>query len=148
MSERADQSQDAWAAASQARRPRALIVIAVLLTGEALLIWAAVAWLVFELLTTTPASLAGAAAILVLVLLAALWVSAVALHSLRHRSWIRGAAVTWQLVQIAVAIGCFQGLYARVDLGWALLVPSIVVIVLLFTPQVVAATTNAAGRRN
>ena len=81
-----------------------------------------------------------AIAILVLLLIAATWVSAIALNVLRHRSWIRGAAVTWQLVQIAVAFGAFQGMYARPDIGWALLVPSIVVIVLLFVPSVMAAT--------
>lgn len=108
--------------------------------------WAAAAWLVFELLTATAASLASAAAILVLVLITALWVSAIARGALRRRSWIRGAAFTWQLVQIAVAIGFFQGLYARADLGWALLVPSLAVIVLLFTPQVIAATRTAPTR--
>jgi hypothetical protein len=43
-------------------------------------------------------------------------------------------------VQIFVAIGCFQGLYARPDLGWALLVPSVLVLVLLFTRSVIEAT--------
>lgn len=143
MNEHADQGQNAHEEAPVARRPLALLALAALLAAEALLVWLAVAWLVFELLTATPASLAGAVAILVLVVVAALWVSAIAWGALRARSWIRGAALTWQLVQIFVAIGCFQGLYARVDLGWALLLPSLAVIVLLFTPRVLAATRPA-----
>ena len=50
--------------------------------------------------------------------------------------------MTWQLVQVFVAIGCFQGLYARPDLGWALLIPSVLVIVLLFTRSVLEATSR------
>jgi hypothetical protein len=50
--------------------------------------------------------------------------------------------VTIQILQIAVAVGSFQGLYARPDLGWALLVPALAGIVLVLTPQVVKATTR------
>lgn len=145
MSKQPDQSQDAWAEARAGHWPRALVIVAVLLAGEALLLWATLVWLVFELITAIPTSMASAVAMLVLVLIAALWVSAIAFNTVRRRSWIRGAALTWQLVQIAVAIGCFQGIYARAELGWALLVPSIVVISLLFTPPVVAATRNPDG---
>ena len=148
MSKQPDQSRDARAAARVGRRPRALVVVAVLLTGEALLLWTTLVWLVFELITAIPTSLARAGAILVLVLIAALWVSAIAFNTVRRRSWIRGAALTWQLVQIAIAIGCFQGLYARAEVGWALLVPSFVVISLLFTSPVVAATRNAQRRQD
>ncbi|MBC7441792.1 MAG: hypothetical protein H7311_04605 [Ramlibacter sp.] len=140
---RSDHSRGAADRAGRARRPRALVLLAALLWAEATLLWVAVVWLVLELLTATPTSLASAVAILILVIVAAAWVSAVAVNSLRRRSWIRGAAVTWQLVQIAVAVGCFQGLYARPDLGWALLIPSVVVLGLLFTPRVIAETTTS-----
>ncbi|TFD77377.1 hypothetical protein E3T48_09045 [Cryobacterium fucosi] len=122
-----------------------MLLLATLLAAEAALLWAAAAWLVLELIMATPVSLASALAILVLVLIAAAWVTAIAINSLRRRTWIRGAAVTWQLVQIAVAVGCFQGLYARADLGWALLLPSLAVLALLFMPRVIAATTSAPG---
>ncbi|MFT2818020.1 hypothetical protein [Leifsonia sp. A12D58] len=121
-------------------RPTGLKVLFALIVAEALLLWGVVCWQIIELLTDTPASMSSAIAILVILLIAAVWVTAIALNVLRRRSWIRGAAVTWQLVQVAVAIGCFQGIYARPDIGWALLIPSIVVLVLLFTPSVLAAT--------
>ncbi|TFD74120.1 hypothetical protein E3T54_15085 [Cryobacterium sp. Sr8] len=140
MNEHADQSREGASEPSGTRRPPSLLALTALLAAEALLLWVAAGWLVFELLTETPASAASAVAILVLVLIAALWVSAIARGALRGRPWIRGAALTWQLLQVFVAIGCFQGLYARPDLGWALLLPSIAVIVLLFTPRVLAAT--------
>ena len=140
MNEHADQSREGASEPSETRRPPSLLALTALLAAEALLLWVAAGWLVFELLTETPASVASAVAILVLVLIAAIWVSAIARGALRGRPWIRGAALTWQLLQVFVAIGCFQGLYARPDLGWALLLPSIAVIVLLFTPRVLAAT--------
>ena len=137
-----DPSQDGLDEPKPARRSRALIALALLLAAEAALLWAAVVWLILELLTDQPASLASALAILVLTVVAALWVSAIVVGTLRGRTWIRAAAVTWQLVQVFVAIGCFQGLYARPDLGWALLIPSVLVIVLLFTRSVVEATSR------
>jgi len=113
-----------------------------LLALEAVALWALSGWLVFELLTQTPASLGGGLAILALAVIAAVWVSAITIGALARRPWIRGGAVTWQLVQIMVAIGSFQGTYARPDVGWAILLPSLVVLVLAFTPKIVAATSH------
>jgi hypothetical protein len=137
-----DPSQDGLNPSSPARRSRAHILLVVLLAAEALLLWALVVWLILELLTDQPTSYGSAVAILVLVIVAALWVTAITWGALRGRSWIRAAAVTWQLVQVFIAIGSFQGLYARPDLGWALLIPSVLVIVLIFTRSVVEATST------
>jgi hypothetical protein len=142
VSEWAGQDRGAAPAGPGARRPRSLLILALLLAAEAALLWVAAAWLVMELITSRPASLGGALVILAIVLVAAGWVSAIAGSAWRGRSWIRGAAVTWQLLQLAVAVGCFQGLYARPDLGWALVIPSLLVIGLLFTKPVLAATTR------
>jgi hypothetical protein len=123
------------------RRSRAHNVLVLLLGIEAALLWAVVAWLILELLTDQPSSFASALAILLIAVIAAAWVTTITVATLRGRSWIRAAAVTWQLVQVFIAIGAFQGLYARPDLGFALLVPSVLVVVLLFTRSVVEATT-------
>ena len=79
---------------------------------------------------------------IVLAILAAVWLIVTAVSTLRARSWIRASAVTWQVLQIAVAIGSFQGLYARPDLGWALLVPALVGIGLALSPGVIRATSR------
>ncbi|GAA3892598.1 hypothetical protein GCM10022381_37840 [Leifsonia kafniensis] len=144
MNDQPDPINSAAARAPRPVRPPALRLIIVLLAAEALLLWVAVAWLVLELLTATPSSLGGALVILGIVVIAAIGVSAIAAGAARGRSWMRSPAVTWQLMQIAVAVGCFQGLYARPDLGWALLIPSLLVLVLLFTPRVIDATRNTA----
>jgi len=56
-----------------------------------------------------------------------------------RRWWSRAAAIVWQILQLSVAIGAFQGLFARADVGWALLVPAIIIIgLLLWTPVRIA----------
>lgn len=119
------------------------VVLVVLLFAEAALLVAAFGWLVFEIVTVRPVSYASALAIIVLAGLCAAWLLLVAVFTLKRKSWVRAAALTWQVLQIAVALGCFQGLYARPDIGWALLVPAIAVIVLLFAPSL----SNNRARR-
>lgn len=117
-----------------------LTVLALIVFAECALLVAAVVFLVVELLVATPSSYATAIALTVLVAIGAIWVGVIAVNLLRRNAWTRGAAVVWQILQIAVAIGMFQGAYARPDLGWLLLIPSIVVLALLFTPSVRDAT--------
>jgi hypothetical protein len=136
------------AAPARERHPATLLVLAALLALEALALWLVAGWELIELLTQPAASEAGAIALLVLVIIAATWVSAIAVNVLRSRGWIRGAAVTWQVVQVAVGIGFLQGVDANIGLGLALIIPSILVVGLLFTPSVLAATgAKDAGAR-
>ena len=123
-------------------RPPALLALAVILFLEAALVTGLAGWLLIELLTVTPESFATAVAIFVLTLLAAIWVIVTAVGILRRRGWARASTVTIQILQIAVAVGCFQGLVARPDLGWALLIPALVAGVLALAPSVVRATVR------
>ncbi|GIT81068.1 hypothetical protein LLS1_27370 [Leifsonia sp. LS1] len=123
-------------------RPPALIALAVILFLEAALVTGLAGWLLVELLTVTPESFATAIAIFILTLLGAIWVIVTAAGILRKRGWARASTVTIQILQIAVAVGCFQGLVARPDLGWALLIPALVAGVLALTPSVVRATVR------
>jgi hypothetical protein len=123
--------------------PPLLIALSILLFLEALLVAGLAAWLLIDLLTVRPESYPGAIAIVVLVGVAAVWVTATAIAAVRARGWSRASAVTIQILQIAIAVGSFQGFYARTDLGWALLVPAVIGVVLALTPQVTRATTQA-----
>jgi hypothetical protein len=120
-----------------ARRSPLLSLLTGLLAVEAAAVVVLTLYLVFELLTSPADSFAAAVALIVVVALAAIWLIAIVVGALRRQPWIRGAAVTWQLVQIAVAVGAFQGIFARPDIGWLLLVPSLAVLALLFSPPVV-----------
>ena len=122
------------------RRPALLLLLAVLLALECAALVAVACYLVVELLVARPDSFASAIALLVLDLLAAIWVGTIAVHTLRGRSWIRGGAITWQVLQIAVGISSFQAPFSRPDVAWLLILPAATVIILLFSPTVIAAT--------
>ena len=121
-------------------RPRLLVALAAVLFLEAALLALLAGYLVFELVTEVPTSLGSALAILVFVLISSAWLIAMAVGTLRAQSWVRAAALTWQVLQIAVAVGSFQGLFARSDIGWVLLFHALVVIALLFSRSVMIAT--------
>ena len=110
--------------------------------GESLLVTGLAVWLLVELLTVTPESYTTAVAIFVLVVLAAGWLILTLVGILRLRGWARASTVTIQILMLAVAVGSFQGLFARPDVGWALLIPAVVAGVLALTPSVVRATTR------
>lgn len=124
----------------------ALIVVSGILLIEAAALVALTLWLLVDLVALEPTSYATAIALLVLVALAALWMGAVAVASLRRAPWTRAAAIVWQVLQISIAVGAFQGFFARPDIGWLLLVPAVTVIgLLLWTPVRVAYTRSDAG---
>ncbi len=116
-----------------------LAVLAVLLFAECALLVVSTGYLVVELLTVVPESYPSALFLTVLTAVAAGWLGAIAIGAVRRRSWIRGAAIVWQVLQGGVAIACFQGIFAQPMIGWVLLVPALFVLVVLFTPPVVAA---------
>jgi hypothetical protein len=123
-------------------RSPAVVLLVILLFAECALLAAATVYLVVELIVATPSSFASAAALVVLTAIATAWLGFIAGNVLRGRAWTRGAAIVWQVLQGAIAIGCFQGMFAQPTIGWLLLVPALVVLVLLFTPPVVAATSR------
>ena len=126
-------TRDAAAPAGGVRA--ALVVVSVLLLLEAAAVIALLVWLIADLITLQPSSFATAVALIVLVAIGAAWLVAVALASLRRRPWARASAIVWQVLQLSIAVGAFQGLFARPDIGWVLLVPAITVIgLLLWTP--------------
>lgn len=125
------------------RKHPLVVTLAVIVLAECALLVVAVVYLIVELFVETPASFASAIALTFLVIIAAIWLAVVGVNILRCRPWVRGATVVWQILQIAVAVGCFQGVFAEPAIGWALLVPAVVAFILVFTPPVVAATARA-----
>jgi hypothetical protein len=112
---------------------------------ESAALFAATIYLVVEVLVAPSDSVSSAIALAVVVAIAAIWVALIAVNSLRHRAWIRGAAIVVQVLLIALAIGSFQGVLPRADIGWVLLIPAVAVMVLLFTKPVVASTSLRDG---
>ena len=138
--ERADGDMPAAASVSGGVKA-ALVTVSALLFLEAAALVGIVVWLIVDLIALQPSSYATAIALIVLVVIGAVWVGAVAVASVRRAPWSRAAAIVWQILQVSIAVGAFQGLFARADVGWLLLVPAITVIgLLLWTPVRLAYT--------
>lgn len=124
------------------RRPPQLRALAAAIGLEAVGLVALTGVLIVDLFIARADSFVSAVALTAVTAIGAAWLVVMALHTLKGRSWIRAAAVTVQILLIALAIGSFQGIFARPDIGWLLLAPAAVVLVLLFTPAVIAATAR------
>ncbi|WP_286344224.1 hypothetical protein [Frondihabitans sucicola] len=124
------------------RRPGLLWLLIVLLTGEFLLMVVVSIALIAQVFTAHADSLAAGLAILVLALVATVWLGFIVVAAWNGKAWMRGASIVWQVLMFAVGIGCFQGLTATPAVGWALVVPAVLIVVLLVSPPVVTATTN------
>ena len=117
-------------AVSENRRPGTLTALIVIVGLEAIALIVATAWLAFEIAVATPESMATAVALAVTCAIAAAGVCWLTVSLVRRRSTVRGAVLVWQLM---------QGIFARPDIGWALLLPAIIGFVLVLTPSVSAA---------
>jgi hypothetical protein len=142
VSDARDVDDSAENSGSRGRHHPLVVLLAAVLFIEAVALAGATVVLIFELLVATPDSFPSAVALTVFVAIAAVWVFVIAVNSLRGRAWIRGAAIVVQVLLAALALGSFTGLGARVDIGWLLLAPAIIVLVLLFTKPVLAETSR------
>jgi hypothetical protein len=124
------------------RRHPLVIVLSLLLWLECAFLGYLTVFLVVSTVVAHPASYATAVAIAVLAAMAAVWLGVLAFNAVRHRPWVRSGAIVWQVLQIGIAIASFQGLFSQTDVGWLVLIPAVAVLVLVFTPSVVAATAR------
>ena len=124
------------------RRPALLWVLAVLLTAEFVLMAVLAVVIVIGLADGGAGSLGGGIALAIIVVIAAVSLAAMVVGTVRGQSWIRAAAIVWQVLQIAVGIGALQGAVAQPAWGWPLIGVGVVAFILLFTPSVVAATRH------
>lgn len=138
-------SDDTSSSPGRRTPPVQLVVLFAILLGEGAGLAVLTVLLIVDLLTVVPDSYASAIGITVLSAIGAAALVALAVQTVRGRPWVRGAIVTLQLIQLAIAVGCFQELVGRADLGVALLVPALLALVLLFTPPVIAATARRDG---
>lgn len=126
---------------STTRRPALLWVLVVLLTIEFLGVAALAVVLLLETLTAASASAGAGVALTVIGFVAAAWLGAIVVGTLRGQAWIRAAAIVWQVLQVAVGVGALQGQVAQPGWGWPLIVLAAVVLLLLFAKPVVTLTS-------
>jgi ABC-type transport system involved in multi-copper enzyme maturation permease subunit len=128
---------------TQEKRPIGLNIAALLVGLEGLFIGALAARLGLALVSGETKSFVTSVALFALVAAAAIWIIFVSVHLFRGQRWSRSAGFFWQLVQLAVATGSFSGQFGSQAIGWSLIIPSVLVIGLLLSKKVVAATMGA-----
>lgn len=87
-------------------------------------------------------------ALFALVAAATVWLFFIAVGLWRGKRWARSAALFWQLIQLSVASASFSGQFGSAVIGWSLIVPSVLVLVLVFTKSVVKATMAQMDRED
>lgn len=118
------------------RRPRAASALAVLLFVEAIAMLVLAGWLVFEALVGPAGQLGATLFLAVLGLGGAFLLLQAGRGVLDGRSWSRSATVVWQVLQMGVALGTYDGAEGPVPLALALFVPAVAGLVLVFRKSV------------
>lgn len=123
------------------RRPAILWVLIGLLTLEFAGLAALAVTLLIETLTAPTATVGAGIALTVVAVVAAAWLGAIVVGTVRGQAWIRAAAIVWQVIQVAVGVGALQGQVAQPGWGWPLIILALLVFLLLFTKPIVTATS-------
>jgi hypothetical protein len=113
------------------------VLLSALLYLEAAGLAALTVLLVVDAVIQHPDSYLSAVALIVLAALATVWLALMATHSLAGRPWVRAGSITWQVLQLVIGITIIVG---GQPLGWVLVAVAVVVLVVVFTPPVIAAT--------
>ena len=115
----------------------AVLVVALILVAETLVLSGLSGYLIYQLVVATPDSVASAVGLVLITFAAAAWITTTAIGFVQGKSFARGSAVVWQVLQGAVGLASNQGLFARPDVGGGLFVPALVALaLLLFSPSV------------
>lgn len=120
-----------------------LLLLAILVGIEGIGLLVGAVFFFSQLFVQQATSLSGSIVIFVITLIIGVGVLCTALGAARSKTWVRGPILTWQILQVAVAISFFQGTDFWPALGWLLLVFSIASTGLLFSRPVINAATKS-----
>ena len=114
-----------------------MAIVALVLTVETLVLLGLSGFLIYQLAVKTPDSFSSGVGLVMITIAATAWIGLTTLGFVQGKSFARGSALVWQILQGAVGVASNQGLFARPDIGSGLLVPALVVLaLLLFSPSV------------
>ena len=112
-------------------------MVALILVAETLALLGLSGFLIYQLVVDTPDSIASAIGLVLITLAATAWIAVTAIGFVQGKSFARGSALVWQVLQGAVGLASNQGLFARPDIASGLLVPALIALaLLLFSPSV------------
>jgi len=107
---------------------------------EALVLFVATVAIIWGMTTSQAGALLTNSALVVLTLSAGVWLTFAGIAITKGKRWARSAGVFWQLIQLAIALGTFE---ASLLGGFAIALPSLAVLLTLFSSEVVKATSEA-----
>jgi len=112
--------------------------------AEATALLAAAGWYAIQLITGAPVlSFWGAVFTLALLMSFSAWLYAVAYFLLRGFRWPRAGALVAQLFVLTIGFPTLTGGY--IAAGFAMLVPAVIAVVLLFNKRVISFASRAGG---
>ena len=115
----------------------AVLIVVVILLAETLVLLGLSGFLLYQLVVETADSIASAVGLVLITLAATAWIAVTTIGFIQGRSFSRGSALVWQVLQGAVGLASNQGLFARPDIGSGLFVPALIALaLLLFSPSV------------
>ncbi len=111
---------------------------AVILAIESLAVLGFGAWMLLDLFSGQAKSLPAALTLIALYLAAGTWVGYLAFGVRKGARWARSGAIFWQTCQLFLASQSFTGRGASPFIGIALILPSVLVLALMFSKPVLA----------
>lgn len=121
------------------RRSPALVALLVVVGVEFAALAVVTIVLLVEVIVAPASSLASGIALTILAAIAALWLGALFVGLRNRRPWVRSGIIVWQVLQGALAIGAFQGVFRVPAVGWLLLIPALLGITLVLSRPVTEA---------
>ena len=126
------------------RRSPALVALLVVVGVEFAALVVVTVVLIVELVLAPVTSIASGIALTILSAIAALWLGSLFIGLRNRRPWVRSGIIVWQVLQGALAIGAFQGVFRVPAVGWLLLIPALLGITLVLSRQVTEALARPA----
>ncbi len=117
-------------------RPPAVTTLLVVVGLEALALVVTTVVLLVESIVAPSSSIASAIALTLLCAVAALWLVSLVVGLRNRRAWVRAGILVWQVMQGALAIGAFQGVFRVAWVGWVLLIPALLGLTLVLSRAV------------
>lgn len=117
--------------------------LSILVGFEALLVSGGALYFLTRMFVEPVENIAGAIVIFLITAAIAVGLFIVTVACAKNNSWTRGAIVTWQVLQFAVATSFIQGLVEWQPIGWMLFLLSAGAIVLVFMPATTREMTKS-----
>lgn len=111
--------------ANTGKSSASVLLLAALVGLESLIVLAGAFYFFSQLFVQEVSNAAGAIVIFAITLLIAIGLALASIGTFRDQGWTKGAIITWQILQIAIATSFIRGTSEWQAMGWLLIVLSL-----------------------